>query len=303
VSKSASIDGVLIVNKPVGPTSHDVVVCARRALGIKRVGHTGTLDPQASGVLPLVLGQATRLAQYLTASDKEYVATIRFGVATDTHDAAGQVVREHGSIPSHGDVDAALAPFRGTFQQVPPVYSAKLVSGERSYVRARSGKPVQPAAATVTTHELTLVELDGPLARLRIRCSAGFYVRSLAHDLGVALGCGAILDALVRTETAGFTLEDAVPLDTVLTAHSDDLLSNVRTMEMLLPNVPAAVLTVDGVEWARRGRDLGPGEVVTPLGVVPPLVRMLTPSGQLLGLAEPAKMPGFLHPAVVFSYN
>jgi tRNA pseudouridine55 synthase len=301
--RPTSIDGALIVDKPVGPTSHDVVICARRSLGTSRIGHTGTLDPQASGVLPLVLGQATRLARHLMRTDKEYLATVRFGVATDTHDAAGVVIREDGRVPSFSEVEAALEPFRGTFTQVPPLYSAKMVGGERSYVRARAGKPVQPSAAEVTAHELTLLNLDGPLARLRIRCTAGFYVRSLAQDLGVALDCGAILDTLVRTEAAGFRVEDAIPFETVLTAGREDLRSKVRPMETLLPNVPAALLTANGVHWARHGRDLGPREVATPLAVVPPLVRMMTPDGRLLGLAERSNMPGFLHPAVVFSYN
>jgi tRNA pseudouridine55 synthase len=297
------IDGVLVVNKPVGPTSHDVVICARRSLGVSRVGHTGTLDPQASGVLPLVLGQATRLAQHLTASDKEYEATIRFGIVTDTHDAAGVVMRDTGAVPPLADMEAALRRFLGTFEQTPPLYSAKMVGGERSYVRARSGKPIQPQPVSVTVYALELVSLEGAYARVRVRCSAGFYVRALAHDLGEALGVGAILEGLVRTEAAGFGLADSLSLEDLVTAPRIELRNRVRPIEALLADIPSAPLTAEGVRWARHGRELGPSELTAPLAQIPVLVRMVGPDGRVIGLAERSKMPGFLHPAVVFSYN
>jgi tRNA pseudouridine55 synthase len=304
VSKlDAQIDGAIVIHKPVGPTSHDVVVCARRALGISRIGHTGTLDPQASGVLPLVLGQATRLAQHLTGSDKEYVATVRFGLTTDTCDASGEVLEQSGRVPAAEALAAALDRFRGQFEQTPPLYSAKMVGGERSYVRARAGKPVQPPPATVTAHEIMLVGVDGDRATLRVRCSAGFYIRSLAHDLGQVVGTGAILDTLVRTQAAGFGLDVAVPFETLVTEARAALRERVQPIESLLTDIPSVTLTDDGVRWVRHGRDLGPREVVSPLATIPPLVRMTGPSGRFLGLAEPAKMRGFLHPAVVFSYN
>ena len=298
-----SIDGVLVVNKPVGPSSHDVVVVARRSLGTSRVGHTGTLDPEASGVLPLVLGQATRLAQHLSDSIKEYDALIRFGLVTDTHDAAGAVLEESGVVPTRSDVAAALQNFTGTFEQTPPLYSAKMVGGERSYVRARAGKPMQAPAVPVTVHALELLSFDAPRARVRIRCSAGFYVRALAHDLGTALGVGAILDRLMRTEAAGFRAADALPFETLVTAPRAQLRSAVRPMEALLPEVPSAVLTDEGVEWALHGRDVGPRQLITPLATIPPLARLIAPDGRLVGLADAAKVSGFLHPAVVFSYN
>jgi tRNA pseudouridine55 synthase len=303
VPNKERIDGVLVVFKPVGPSSHDVVVCARRSLGVTRIGHTGTLDPQASGVLPLVLGQATRLAQHLTGSDKEYEATIRFGIVTDTHDAAGEVVRESALLPSAAEIESALHAFRGTFEQTPPLFSAKMVGGERSYVRARAGKPVQPPPVRVTAHALELLACEGNRATVRVRCSAGFYVRSLAHDLGERLGMGAILDGLIRTEAAGFGASDALPFETLVTAPRAELRQRVRPLERLLDDIPGAALTPEGVEWARHGRDLGPAVLLRPLAVVPPLVRMIGPDGRLVGLAEPAKMPGFLHPSVVFSYN
>jgi tRNA pseudouridine55 synthase len=297
------MDGVLVVHKPVGPSSHDIVVVARRALGLSRIGHTGTLDPQASGVLPLVIGQATRLAQHLTGSDKEYMATLRFGVVSDTYDAAGEIGATGAGIPSADAIRDALPTFRGTYDQTPPVFSAKMVDGERSYVRARAGKPVLSPAVSVTVHTLELLAFDAPVARLRVRCSAGFYVRSLAHDLGQALGAGALLEALVRTEAAGFTLDDAVAFERVVQAPRAELLADIRPMEVLLTAVPAVTLTEEGMDWVRHGRELGPRQTVRPPGVLPPFVRLLAPDGRLLGLADRGKTPGFLHPAVVFRYN
>lgn len=276
---------------------------ARRSLGTGRIGHTGTLDPQASGVLPLVLGQATRLARHLTGSDKEYDATIRFGVVTDTYDAAGRVVDASGATPSLDALEAVLPGFRGTFQQTPPAYSAKMIEGERSYVHARAGKPVQSHAVSVTTHVLELLAFAPPLARLRVRCSAGFYVRSLAHDLGRALQTGAILEHLIRIEAAGFRLEEAVSFETLVQAPRADLRDRVRPMEALLTDMVAASLTAEGVEWARHGRNLGPAQLMAPLSGAAPLVRLIGPDRRLIGLAVRTKIPGFLHPTLVFSYN
>ena len=296
------VHGALIVDKPVGPSSHDVVVCARRALGVSRVGHTGTLDPQASGVLPLVVGQATRLAQHLTGSDKEYIATIRFGVTTDTYDASGAVVSERGGAPAAAEIQTALARFAGSFEQTPPVYSAKMVGGERSYARARAGEGIQPSPVRVTAHALEMLSLEDGRARLRVRCSAGFYVRSLAHDLGELLGMGAILDGLVRTEAAGFRLDDTIPFATLVTGTRDAARAAVRPMATLLTDVPGVVLTLQGVEWARHGRAIPPRLLVGETAAVAPLVRLLSIEGTLIGLAE-RRTPGLLQPAVIFSYN
>lgn len=299
---SPSLDGVLVVHKPVGPSSHDVVAVARRALGLSRVGHTGTLDPQASGVLPLVLGRATRLAQHLTGSDKQYEATVRFGVVTDTYDKAGEVLASSQAAPKIDALEDALHRFRGTFEQIPPAYSAKMIGGARSYVHARAGKALRSPAVTVTTHLVELIGYDPPLARLRIRCSAGFYVRSLAHDLGETLGTGAILEHLVRTEAAGFGLGDAVSFETLAQAPREELRERVLPMESLLTDLPAVSLTTEGVEWAGHGRDLGPAQLTGP-PAVSALVRLFGPDRRLVGLANLSKTPGFLHPTVVFRYN
>jgi tRNA pseudouridine55 synthase len=298
-----AVDGAIVIDKPVGPTSHDVVVCARRTLGVRRIGHTGTLDPLASGVLPLVVGQATRLARHLTGTDKEYVATIRFGVISDTHDAVGHIVERGSRMPASEDLARALAQFIGVFDQVPPLYSAKIVGGERSYVRARAGTPVQPPPARVRVDRLELLDIAPPCARVLVRCSAGFYVRSLARDIGEVLGTGAILDALVRTEAAGFTSADAVPFDVLVTAARGELRARVRPLRDLLTDIPLVVLTPEGEAWARHGRDLGPPQIQGPLGRPPELVRLMGPEGRMIGLAEPSRTPGFLHPSVIFSYN
>jgi tRNA pseudouridine55 synthase len=242
------------------------------------------------------------LAQHLTGSDKEYEATIRFGIVTDTYDAAGATIEESAAIPSASEVQRVLREFVGQFDQVPPLYSAKMVGGERSYVRARSGNPVQPPAVRVRADDLTLLEMTGPRAKVRVRCSAGFYVRSLAHDVGQRLGVGAILDGLVRTVAAGFGLADALPFEQLVTGARADLRMRVQPMEALLTNVPAVRLTASGADYAMHGRDLGPRELADTTSAGG-LVRLLGPDGRLVGLAEPSKTSGFLHPAVVFSYN
>lgn len=298
-----AIHGVLVVQKPVGPTSHDVVAVARRSLGLSRIGHTGTLDPQASGVLPLVVGQATRLAQYLSGSDKEYEATIRFGVVTDTYDASGRVIEDSQRVPSADAVEEALMAFRGTYDQMPPAFSAKMVDGERAYVRARAGQAVRTTVATVTAHAVQLLALEGPAATVRVRCSAGFYVRSLAHDLGQALGTGAILVGLVRTEAAGFRLGEAVPFEEVVTAPRETLWARVLPMERLLLDWPSVQVTAEGLAWAVHGRDLGPPQVAGGRWPADRQVRLLDEAGRLVGLGGPAKTAGFLHPDVIFSYN
>lgn len=295
----ADIDGVLVVDKPTGPTSHDVVATARRALRITRVGHTGTLDPNASGVLPLVFGRATRLAQFLTSDEKEYEATVRFGVTTDTYDATGRVVSESCDMPSRVDVDSALDRFRGALQQMPPSFSAKKIASEPAYALARRGKSVELQAAPVTVFALEVLSYEPPLARLRIVSSAGFYVRSLAHDLGAALGCGAILEALVRTRAGAFSLRDALPFGVLATADRTAIAESVIRLEHLLPELPVVALSAELVRRVRNGVDLGAADLSreVPSG----RVRLMGPNGQLIGLAEPAKTPGFLHPAVIFS--
>ncbi|MEK7704255.1 MAG: tRNA pseudouridine(55) synthase TruB [Myxococcota bacterium] len=208
--------GVLIVDKPAGPTSHDVVVAMRKALREKKVGHTGTLDPVATGVLPLVLGDGTKIARYLTGHDKTYRATVCLGITTDTHDTAGRVVAEHPVEVSETAVREALASFRGEIEQVPPMYSAKKVQGQKLYELARQGVEIERESKRVTIHTLEVIEVALPDVTLELRCSAGTYVRVLAYDLGQKLACGAHLKELRRLAVGSFTLADAVGLEAAI---------------------------------------------------------------------------------------
>lgn len=297
------IEGVLVVDKTEGPTSHDVVSLARRALGVSRIGHTGTLDPMATGVLPLVVGRATRLAQFLSASDKSYEATVAFGRTTDTYDAKGATTGSCDRRPTREQLDAALVAFRGTFDQTPPAYSAKNIDGERSYELARKGKTATlPAPVSVNVKHLEIVAFDGETATLSMQVSAGFYVRSLAHDLGAALGCGAVLTALRRTRSGEFGIDQAIPLADVLQSPRDAVAGRVLSLNTLMPDVPAVVLrSAAHVERVKNGVEVTPADVVTPIVPLPGLVRLLDPEHRLVGIAKPGKQAGNLHAWVVMA--
>jgi tRNA pseudouridine55 synthase len=294
-------DGVLVVDKPTGPTSHDVVTLARRGLGVSRIGHTGTLDPMASGVLPLVVGRATRLAQYLTAGLKDYEATVVFGRTTDSYDAVGNVLTTTADRPTRAQLDAALTAFHGTFKQTPPAFSAKNIDGARSYTLARRPgmATVLPKPVTVTVERLDVLSFNGESARLSMRVAAGFYVRSLAHDLGAALGMGAVLETLRRTRSGEFDLGQAVPLADVLQASRESLAERALPFDKLLPDVPAVILREGVPARVKNGLEVGPDDVSGGMSGVTGLVRLLGPDGRLVGLAKPGKTPGFLHAAVV----
>jgi tRNA pseudouridine55 synthase len=307
------LNGLLLIDKPPGPTSHDVVARARRALGERRIGHTGTLDPAASGLLPLVVGPATRLARFLSAAGKRYDVDIRLGVATDTGDADGvpDGTPYDGPWPDRDTVERALGGFRGTYLQQAPAFSAKKVAGRRSYEAARAarrggteapGEAVLPAPASVTVTRLALVALDGPALRLSLDCSAGFYVRTLAHELGARLGTGAHVAALRRTRSGIFDVADALPLDRV---EADPAAARVALLPpaAMLADLPAVVLTGPGVQRARHGQDLGPADAIPGRGPWPAAgaaaTRLLDEAGTLVGMAEPGARPGVLHPCVV----
>ena len=310
------MDGLLVVDKPVGPTSHDVVARARRVLAEPRVGHTGTLDPAASGVLPLLLGRTTRLARFLTSADKTYQATIRLGITTDTYDGRGRPIGlEHeGPLPSYPAVDRALDGFRGTFLQRPPAYSAKKIRGTRSYKTARDAartgtalaEEALPAAVHVTAHEIALIEVDGARVELRIHCSGGFYIRSLAHDLGERLGTGAHLAALRRTRSGDRTLDDAVSLE-MMEGDRRAALERLVKPAAILPSLAAVVLTGEGVRRAVHGMNVGAGDLVPEmleggsLKLAGTAFRLLDERGDLVAVAEPAPAggDGLLHPCVV----
>jgi tRNA pseudouridine55 synthase len=320
------MDGLLVIDKPSGPTSHDVVARMRRVLRERAVGHTGTLDPMATGVLPLVLGRATRLARFMSASDKSYEAVIVLGQRTITADAEGEPIGTpfRGPLPSRERIDAALDAFRGTFLQQPPAFSAKKIKGVPSYKLARAARrapgshdgalgpgaessAAMPPAVPVTAHAIEILEVANEEVTLTVHCSAGFYVRSLADDLGQRLGTGAHLAALRRTRSGEFSLHGAIPLD-VAEQDPDEAASFAIPMGQLLTGLSSLVLTSDGVIRAGHGRDLGPADVegaaefarlvdATRAGVR--FVRLLDREGGLVAIAEPGESPGLLHPSVV----
>jgi len=307
------MDGLLIVDKPSGPTSHDVVARIRRVLRERRIGHTGTLDPMASGVLPLVVGRATRLARFLSATEKSYVAIVRLGSETDSHDADGQPVGYPyvGPMPDALAIGRVLDGFRGTFLQQPPIFSAKKIAGVRSHTLARkqrseaTGEGPQPERSrapqpvSVTVSDLQVVRTDGADVELALTCSAGFYVRALAHDLGQRLGTGAHLAALRRTRAGDLRLEDAIALEAIV-GHPGAAAKAIVPMGRMLTTLPAAALSDEGVRRARHGRSLGQQDFCAPL---PPaalgFTRLLDPAGDLVGVAEPIGGEGALHPVVI----
>jgi tRNA pseudouridine55 synthase len=299
-----SVDGVLVIDKPIGPTSHDVVARIRRVLRERRIGHTGTLDPAASGVLPLVIGRATRLARFVSAGNKRYEAVIQLGWSTDTGDAHGTRVGAafDGVLPDRGAIEAALDFFRGTFLQQPPAYSAKKIGGRRSYALARAHVDVATAPAPVTAHAIEVTRVDRDQVSVAIECSAGFYVRSLAHDLGDRLGVGAHLAALRRTACGDYALADASTLGDV-ERRRDQAEAAILPLPKLLPRLPHVVLTSDAVTRARHGRELGPADLMSSAGL-PSLatgewIRLVDGAGDLLGLARVAPGSGLLHPSVL----
>ena len=242
------MDGVLIIDKPAGLTSHDVVNRVRRILKTKRVGHTGTLDPFATGVLVLLIGKATRLAQFVDKAAKEYVAEIRFGFATDTGDLTGEPLGEEERINfSLADLENALTKFRGDIEQVPPMYSAKKVAGKKLYQLARKGEEIERTPAKITIYELALIEANvdsaEPTAQIRVVCSAGTYVRTLAEDIGKALRTGAHLTSLRRTAAGAFSLEDAISLEHLEPAADPIFL--LRPIETIVRELPRIDLPKD----------------------------------------------------------
>ncbi len=206
------VSGVLIVDKPVGMTSHDVVQVIRKGTHINRAGHTGTLDPRASGVLVVLVGPAVRLSEFVSASDKRYQAVIKFGMTTSTYDMEGEVTSRRPVDISFEELEEALSGFVGEFEQTPPIYSALKIKGKKAYELAREGKEVELEPRLITVHSLELLDWDPPEAVVDIQCSSGTYVRSLASDLGEKLGSGATLIGLRRTKNGRFGLRDAVSL-------------------------------------------------------------------------------------------
>ena len=294
------MNGVVVVDKPPGPTSHDVVAAARRGLREKSIGHAGTLDPQATGVLVLACGKATRLVRFLSAADKAYDATVRFGATTDTYDSAGQVVAETPARPTREAVTAALASLTGERLQTPPAYSAKKIDGHRAYDLARQARPVDVSPARVTLIDSEIIGWTSDEAVIRLTCSAGFYVRTLAHEVGQLVGTGACLSALRRTRAGSFTLASAVDMQALMTGDAVPI-----PMSELLPELPAVRVDAEGLTRVQHGRDLlrhqyqPAGTSALPPSPAGRWTRVLGPTGDLVAVASPGGAPGTLHPAVV----
>lgn len=292
------MDGVIVVDKPSGWTSHDVVGKMRRIAATKRVGHLGTLDPLATGVLPLVLNRATRLSQFLMKADKVYEAEVRFGFATNTYDAEGTPISDPVEVTLDAAVlDRALDAFRGDLQQMPPPVSAKKIDGVPAYKLARKNKPVVLEPVAVTVHALELTACQGATASLRIHCSSGTYVRSIAHELGQALGCGAHLSALRRTRAGSFDLSQARTLEELAElAAAGRLLEAVIPSVDLLPQFPAERIDLATAGLIRQGRDFR----VSPFRVRSgsPFVRAVGEDGDLVAIGE-MKLPNLYHPMLV----
>jgi tRNA pseudouridine55 synthase len=292
------VHGVIVVNKPEGWTSHDAVNKIRRLAGTRRVGHLGTLDPMATGVLPLVVGAATRLARFYTRNEKTYDAVIRFGYATDTYDREGTptspiteptVTRE--------ELEPLLDQFRGPIRQTPPPISAKKVGGMPAYRLTRRNIAVELEPVEITVHSLELLECEGAEARVIVSCSAGTYLRAVAHDAGKLLGCGGFLKTLVRTRSGDFTLEQARTIPELESLAGEGRLAEALIPAAnLLPEFPSEYVDPATAGFIRQGRDFR----VSPFRVRPGAryVKAIAQDGQLLAIGE-AKLPNLYHPIVV----
>jgi len=302
-SLGPGLDGILIVAKPAGPTSHDIVALVRRLAATKRVGHGGTLDPFASGVLPVFLGHGTRVVEYHLGDRKAYRATACFGGSSTTDDLEGEIIQLDAPAPDRAAVEAALPGLTGTISQRPPAYSAIKVGGRRAYALARAGETVELALREVTIHSLELVSWDvtdpqRPIAVIDVRCSAGTYIRAIARDLGEMVGSAAYLGALTRTSSGPFTLEMTTTLDELRSATADGpagLVPLLRPLDMGLDAFPIVMLTPDEVAAVARG------QFVRPAGGLPVAAehyRLQDPAGLLIAIASASG--GRLAPDKVF---
>lgn len=285
---AAPVDGVLVVDKPAGKTSFDVVALVRRLLETRRAGHTGTLDPFATGVLPICLGLSTRIVPFLTEGDKAYEATLKLGEATDTQDGTGEVI-SRAPVPAltPEDLEGALSRLRGPLLQAPPMYSAVRVGGRRLYELAREGQVIEREARPVTVYELALRRFEPPALTLFVRCSKGTYVRTLAHDLGEALGCGAHLTALRRTASAGFGIHQAVSLEELGRRGAEAARARLLSEAEALSFLPAFDVDAARARKVRSGQRLAQGDLPG-LDALPEggRLRLMGTSGELLAVAE-----------------
>ncbi len=287
-------DGILIIDKPPGMTSHDVVDEVRRLVGMRKVGHAGTLDPMATGVLVLCLGQATKVVKYLMDSDKVYEAHIRLGVTTDTHDAQGKIVSTSEVDITESEVREALSSFVGQIQQVPPLYSALKYHGTPLYKLARRGIKVELKPRSVQIYEIELLDWAPPCLTIKVVCSAGTYIRALARDLGERLGCGAHLAHLIRLASGRFTLREAVSLEELTRAFErGNWRKLLRPLDDALVDLPAMVVNEEVEKRIRQGQQVeGEGP--------PGLCRAYSTDGRLVAILKYDQRTGLWQPKRVF---
>ena len=294
------MDGVIIVDKPRDWTSHDVVNKMRRLAGTRRVGHLGTLDPGATGVLPLVIGRATRLAQFYTRNDKVYEGVIHFGYSTDTYDSDGERTSPETVVtPSRVEVDLALDRFRGEFLQVPPSVSAKKVAGRPAYELARKNQPVDLKPVGVSVSALEILRLDGCEVEVRVYCSAGTYLRSIAHEAGQTMGCGAFLKSLRRIASGDFTIENARTLEILAELSAAGRLQEALIPAAeLLPEFPAEMVDAVTAGQIRNGRDFRVSPFQKPQSAR--YVKAVNSQGELVAIGE-VRLPHLYHPVLVLA--
>ena len=271
------MDGIVIVDKPQGWTSQDVTARLRRVFGTRRIGHGGTLDPMAKGVLPVFVGRATRAVEFFEHAEKTYETVLRLGITTDTEDMTGTVLTEENVSFTEEQLQETLAAFRGEILQVPPMYSALKVNGQKLCDLARKGKTVARQPRPITIHELTLVERGENTLRLRVRCSKGTYIRTLCKDIGEKLGCGGCMESLRRVAAGEYTIDEAVPLQTLLeTEKPEDYL---RTVDTMFRNYPAVTLTANQETRCRNGNAFS-------VSLAPGTYRAYSQAGEFLMLAK-----------------
>jgi tRNA pseudouridine55 synthase len=313
----APFDGALVINKPQGKTSHDIVDAVRHLAGFRQIGHLGTLDPLATGVLVLLLGKATRLVRFYSGRRKRYNAAFRFGYATNTYDSEGTASgAETAPVLEREVIERLAAESVGRFEQMPPIFSAKKIHGRPAYELARKNQAVELKPANVEVYEYRLTELEGNTARFTIECSSGTYIRSLAHDMGQKIGCGAHLSEICRTAVGEFSLDQAVDLNELATAARDGKFQScLIALENLLPDYPRTnVLPVLEKKVRHGGKfnvilsQLQPGRVELPPGATTqldsaaehaPRLRVFSQANKLIAIAE-AVVPRTYQPVVVF---
>lgn len=271
------MDGIVIVDKPQGWTSQDVTARLRRVFGTRRIGHGGTLDPMATGVLPVFVGRATRAVEFFEHAEKTYETVLRLGITTDTEDMTGTVLTEENVSFTEEQLQETLAAFRGEILQVPPMYSALKVNGQKLCDLARKGKTVARQPRPITIHELTLVERGENTLRLRVRCSKGTYIRTLCKDIGEKLGCGGCMESLRRVAAGEYTVDEAVPLQTLLDTEEPE--KYLRDVDTMFRNYPAVTLTANQETRCRNGNAFS-------VSLAPGTYRAYSQGGEFLMLAK-----------------